>query len=369
MKYEQKLKTFGLCLLFGTFSFFSVKGQIITTVAGNGGGGFTGDGVQATTTQLKSPADVAVDAIGNIYIADFSNCRIRKVNSSGVISTIAGNGACGFSGDGGVSAAAQINGPTGLAVDAVGNIYIADAYNHRVRKISTSGTITTIAGNGSMGYSGDGVPATSTSLYYPWAVKVDASGNVFIADYGNNRIRKVNTSGIITTIAGIGTAGFSGDGFAANLAELNAPQGIALDAAGNIFVSDKLNNRIRKINSSGIISTYGGSGIQGFYGDGIIATSANLYNPEGMATDGVGNVYFADYYNNRIRMINTSGIITTVVGSGVPGYFGDGGVATSAQIFQPWGVGVDFSGNIWVADTYNNRVRQINTVLDINELE
>ena len=355
-------------LVISIFSFFPSLGQIITTVAGNGGGGFTGDGVQATTTQLKNPADVAVDAVGNVYIADFSNCRIRKVNTSGVISTIAGNGACGFSGDGGVAAAAQLNGVTGVAVDATGNIYIADAYNHRVRKISSSGTITTIAGNGTPGYSGDGAQATLCNLYYAWSVRVDGSGNVFIADYGNNRIRKISNSGIITTVAGNGTAGFSGDGFAATSAQLNSPQGLALDAAGNIFVSDKLNHRIRKINSSGIISTYGGSGNQGYYGNGIPAVNANLNTPLGISTDGMGNVYIADYLNNIIRMINTSGIITDAVASGVPGYFGDGGTALSAQIFQPWGVFSDPTGNIWVADTYNHRVRSVNSVLGINQI-
>lgn len=343
-------------------------GQIINTIAGNGSPGYSGDGIPAISSQLKLPSDVAIDVSGNIYIADFFNCRIRRVNSSGIITTIAGNGVGGYSGDGGIAQAAQINAPAGIAIDASGNIYIADTYNHRVRKINTSGIISTIAGNGVMGYGGDGGPALNCSFNYPWSVKIDASGNIYIADTGNQRVRKIDPSGIITTIAGNGTTGFSGDGFIGTLAQLNSPQGVAVDATGNVFISDKFNNRIRKVSPTGIITTIAGTGFQGYWGDGMNATNAHLYNPVGIATDGIGNVYFADYLNNRIRMINLAGVINTVVGSGIPGFFGDGGLATTAQIYQPFGLGVDAAGNIWAADTYNHRIRYVSNVLSIDNL-
>jgi sugar lactone lactonase YvrE len=246
---------------------------------------------------------VAVDSSGNIYIADTYNERIRKVSTSGIITTVAGNGAATFSGDGGAATSAELHGPSGVAVDSSGNIYIADTYNERIRKVSTSGIITTVAGNGTGGYSGDGGAATSAELYYPSGVAVDSSGNIYIADRNNDRIREVSTSGIITTVAGNGTWGYSGDSGAATSAELYGPSGVAVDSSGNIFFVEDGNNRVRKVSASGIITTVAGNGTGGYSGDGGVATSAELYTPYGVAVDSSGNIYIADLNNNRIRKV------------------------------------------------------------------
>jgi sugar lactone lactonase YvrE len=219
----------------------------ITTIAGTGGYGGSGDGGPATSAQLWDPRGVAVDSDGNIYIADPGNYRIRKVDSSGNITTFAGNGTPGYSGDGESATSAQLNNPNGIAVDSLGNIYIADQYNYRIRKVDSDGKITTIAGNGTPGYSGDGGPATSAQLYNPSGVAVDSDGNIYIADNNNYRVRKVDSSGKITTFAGTGTAGYSGDGGPATLAQLNWPYGVAVDSVGNIYIADRSNNRIRKV--------------------------------------------------------------------------------------------------------------------------
>jgi sugar lactone lactonase YvrE len=219
----------------------------ITTFAGNGTQGFSGDGGPATSAGLSYPGGVAVDAAGNLYIADTSNHRVRKVSTSGTITTVAGNGTFGFSGDDGPATNATLSYPTEVAVDAVGNLYIADTGNLRVRKVSASGTITTVAGNGIYGFSGDGGPATNASLVIPRGVAVDAVGNLYIADYGNSRVRKVSSWGTITTVAGNGSPGFSGDGGPATSAALGYPRGVAVDAAGNLYIADTDNNRVRKV--------------------------------------------------------------------------------------------------------------------------
>jgi sugar lactone lactonase YvrE len=332
---------------------------IISTVAGNGSPGFSGDGGLATSAGLNYPGDVAVDASGNLYIADIGNQRIRKVSPGGIISTVAGNGSRGFSGDGGVATSASLNNPIGIAVDASGNIYIVDNGNYRIRKVSTSGIISTVAGTGSGGFSGDGGPATAATLYNPYGVAVDGSGNLYIADYQNQRIRKVNTSGIISTVAGNGSFGFSGDGGAATAASLNAPYGVAVDASGNLYIADYGNHRIRKVNTSGIISTVAGTGSQGFSGDGGAATSAKLNYPSDVAVDGSGNLYIADASNQRIRRVFISGNITTVAGNGSFGFGGDGGAATSASLDSPRGVVLDGSGNLYIADYGNHRIRKV----------
>jgi len=334
---------------------------IISTVAGNGTAGYSGDGGAATAAQLSNPFSVAVGSTGNIYIADGSNNRIRKVNTSGIISTVAGNGTAGYSGDGGAATAASLSSPYGVAVDSAGNIYIADRSNNRIRKVNTSGIISTVAGNGALGYSGDGGAATAAQLSSPHRVTVDSSGNIYIADTGNYRIRKVNTSGIISTVAGNGTQGYSGDGGAATAAQINNPYGVAVDSAGNIYIADNGNKRIRKVNTSGIISTVAGNGTGGYLGDGGVATAAQLNNPYGVTVDNNGNIYIADTSNRRIRKVNTSGIISTVAGNGTAGYSGDGGAATAAQLNNPYGVTVDNSGNIYIADTSNRRIRKVNT--------
>jgi uncharacterized protein (TIGR03437 family) len=330
-----------------------VSGGIITTVAGNGGGGFSGDGGPATSASL-GPIGVAVDSDGNLYISDLGNSRVRKV-SGGTITTIAGGGAFRFSGDGGPATSALFNAPEGLTLDSAGNLYIADFANNRIRKVS-GGTITTIAGNGAFGFSGDGGPATSASLNEPFGAAVDSAGSLYIADDGNSRVRKV-FGGMITTVAGNGAPGFSGDGGLATSASLLGPQGVAIDPAGNLYIADAYNNRIRKV-SGGTITTVAGNGVAGFAGDGGPATSAQLYYPSDVAVDSAGNLYIADNYNNRIRKVS-GGTITTVAGNGASGFSGDGGPATAASLNGPSGVAVDTSGSLYIADTSNCRVRMV----------
>jgi hypothetical protein len=258
-----------------------------------------------------------VDAAGNLYIADSGNNRIRKVTPGGVISTVAGNGAGGCSGDGGPATSAQLV-PWGIAVDAVRNLYIADygAGHNRVRKVTPGGVISTVAGNGTYGSSGDGGPATSAQLQSPSGVAVDAAGNLYFAEYHGCRIRKVTPGGVISTVAGNGAGGFSGDGGPATSARLDRPSGVAVDAAGNLYFADTNNHRIRKVTPGGVISTVAGNGAAGFSGDGGPATSAQLYDPRGVAMDAAGNLYIADYGNDRIRKITPGGAISTVAGNG-----------------------------------------------------
>ena len=335
----------------------TVSTGIINTVAGNQSIGDTGDTGHATSASLITPYAVVVDSSGNIFFAENGDSKIRKVTAStGIINTIAGTGTAGFSGDGAVATKAQLNFPSGVAVDSSGNVYIADALNRRVRKVSGT-TIATIAGNGVLSYSGDGGPATAAQLNTPQAVATDSSGNLYIADTFNNVVRKVTASGAISTIAGNGTAGFGGDGGAATAAQLNGPQGIAVDASGNIYVADTQNARVRRI-SGGAISTIAGNGTAGFGGDNGAATAAELNVPIGLAVDTAGNLYIADFVNNRIRKVS-GGTIATVAGTGLSGYSGDGGPATSAQLHTPAGVAVDTGGNLYIADLGNNAVRKV----------
>ena len=336
----------------------------ITTLAGNGTQGYSGDGGLATSAKLSAPEGVAVDSSSNIYIADLGNNRIRKVTAStGIITTVAGNGAAGYSGDGGLATQAELNTPEGVWVDASGNIYIADHTNCRIRKVTVStGKISTVAGNGTCAYSGDGGQATSAEISYPEDVTVDASGNIYIADSGNSRIRKVTVStGIITTVAGDGTGGYAGDGGRATSAELNDPIGVGLDTAGNIYIGDFLNNRIRKVTvSTGVITTVAGDGTAGYSGDGGLATSAELHFPGGVEVDPAGNLYIADYGNSRIRKVSAlNGDISTIAGNGTAGFAGDGGAAVSAEINIPPALALDAVGNIYIADRGNNRIRVV----------
>jgi sugar lactone lactonase YvrE len=336
----------------------------IATQAGSGVLGYSGDGGPAASAELSYPTGVAVDASGNLYIVDADNNRIRKVTAStGIITTVAGNGTAGYSGDGGPATSAELDTPFGVAVDASGNLYIVDVNNDRIRKVTAStGIITTVAGNGTFGYSGDGGAAISAELYTPLGVAVDASGNIYIADSGNNRIRKVTAStGVITTVAGNGTAGYSGDSGAATSGELNSPFGVAVDASGNIYIGDSGNNRIRKVTAStGIIISVAGNGTAGYSGDNGAATSAELYSPYGVAVDASGNLYIADTNNLVIRKVAAStGIINTVAGNGTAGSGGDGGAATGAALSYPTDAVVDSSGNFYIADYNNNKVRTV----------
>jgi sugar lactone lactonase YvrE len=343
---------------------FGLQGnaQIITTIAGTGTQGYSGDGGQATNAEFYRPAGICFDAVGNYYIADEENSVIRKILSTGIISTIAGNGTEGYSGDGGQATNAGIYNPSDVAIGAFGNLYITDYYNARIRVVNTNGIISTIAGTGTVGYSGDGGEATSAELREPVALTFDGIGNLYIADAGNNRIRMVNTLGIINTIAGTGTAGYSGDGGQATTAELNDPAGIVFDTEGNLYIADAGNNRIRIVNTAGIISTIAGNGTADYSGDGGQATTAELNYPFEVTFDGAGNLYIVDSHNMRIRMVNTTGIISTIAGNGTAGFGGDGGQATGANIDEPAGVVFDAVGNLFIADWANNRIRKVSNV-------
>lgn len=332
---------------------------VIITIAGTGTAGYSGDGGQATLAQVNGTSGIALDGSGNIFLGDRNNHRVRKINISGIITTIAGTGTAGYSGDGGQATSAQLNYVYGVAVDVSGNVYIADYNNAVVRKVNTSGVMSTIAGTGTAGYTGDSGLATAAQLNRPTGVTIDIAGNIYIADYYNAVIRKINTSGVITTIAGNGSTGYGGDGGQATSAQFNQLRDVAVDVSGNIYVADQWNHRVRKINTSGIISTIAGTGTAGYGGDGGQAISAQLNAPNGVAVDGSGNIFIADTNNHRIRKVNTSGVISTIAGTGTAGYSGDGGQGNSAQINTPYAVAVDSVGNIYFADRGNARIRKV----------
>ena len=335
--------------------------SIFTPVAGTGDSGFSGDGGVASSARLSAPVGVAVNPAGNLYIADRNNYRIRRMSApsgmsySGIISTVAGNGNEWYSGDGGPATSAQISYPDGVALDGAGNLFISD--DHRIRRVSPSGIITTVAGTGVAGYSGDNGPATSAQINAPIGVVVDGAGNLFFADFHAFCVRRVSPAGIITTVAGNGKWGFSGDGGPATSAQVSQPDGLALDAAGNLYIADWGNGRIRRVSPSGIIATVAGGGSS--LGDGGQATSARVSNPRGIAVDVMGNLYIAEQTGERIRRVSPAGIITTVTGTGTGGFSGDGGPATSAQVRNPLGVAVDGTGNLYIADSGNHRIRRV----------
>jgi uncharacterized protein (TIGR03437 family) len=322
---------------------------ILTLAAGNGTEGFSGDNGPATSAQLNGPRGVAVDSAGNLYIADSANNRIRKV-SNGVIATVAGNGTLGFSGDNGPATSAQLNLPRGIAVDPAANLYIADYYNQRIRKVA-NGVIATVAGNGIPAFSGDNGPATSATVNYPEGVATDSAGNLYIADTNSNRVRKVS-NGVITTVAGDGNDTFGGDNGPATSAHVFNPLGVAVDSTGNLYIADFGNDRVREV-SGGIITTVAGGGSS--FSDNIPATSSGIA-PYGVAVDSAGNLYIADFSTSRVRKV-TGGMITTVAGGGLP--IVDSVPATSTQLNWPAGVAVDNAGNLYIADTDNNRVRKV----------
>ncbi len=338
----------------------TVAASIITTVAGSGftGFGYSGDGGAATNAKLNSPFGIAADASGNLFITDTGNNRIRKVSTNGIITTVAGNGVPDYSGDGFSATSASLKTPFSVAVDFIGNLFIADTDNNRIRKVSTNGIITTVAGNG------------NPTLFSPQGVAVDTKGNVFIADTDNSMIRKVATNGIVTTIAGNGSAGYSSGNGAATNAMLNFPSGIALYTNGNVFIADTGNFRVREVvyttNSFfwhnvqyGDIVSVAGNGTSGYSGDGGSQLSAMLNNPSGVAVDASGNVFIADRSNHRIRKVDTNGTITTIVGNGTGGYSGDGGGATNAKLYLPFSIAVDARGNLFIADQGNNCNRKV----------
>jgi len=342
----------------------NLPNNLITTVAGKSGAGYSGDGGAATNANLYSPQDVAVDSAGNLFIADAGNNRIRKVDTSGIISTVAGKSSAGYSGDGGAATNARLNYVRGVAIDSAGNLFVADTFNNRIRKVATNGIIATDAGNASVGFTGDGVAATNSGLYYPAGVGFDAVGDLLIADTRDNRIRKVDTNGLISTIAGVGPVypspgSYSGDGGAATSAHLNSPQGVVADSAGNVLLADASNNRVRKVDTSGIVTTLAGKTSAGYSGDGGVATNASLNSPQSVAVGADRSLFIADTGNNRIRKVDGSGTITTVAGRSGSGFSGDGGVATNASLYSPAAMALDSAGNLFIADTSNNRIRKV----------
>jgi uncharacterized protein (TIGR03437 family) len=362
-----KLMALALSLTIGLISSLILSGPsetaateaIIRTPAGSGFFGFSGDNGLATNARFSTPNGVAVDAKGNFYIADMFNDRIRKVDSNGIITTIAGRFGGTFGGDGGPATEAGLFDPAGVAVDAIGNVYIADMDNFRIRKVDPGGKISTVAGNGAFGFTGDNVPATQTALSSPTAVAIDSAGNLYIADLFNRRVRQVNPQGIITTVTGTGQAGYDGDGGPATQARIESPESLALDRLGNLYIADSANNVVRKVDTVGMISTFAGTGQGGFSGDNGQARQARLNSPRGVAVDMAGKVYISDAGNDRIRQVDTNGIITTIAGNGQTGYNGDGMLAFQASFFEPVGLTVDPYGVIYIADSYNDRIRML----------
>jgi sugar lactone lactonase YvrE len=351
-----------------------LNSQNINLVAGNGSSGYTGDGGPALQAGFPGAYSIKYHS-NNLYISQgmFGYFAIRKIDANGIITTFAGNGGSGFSGDGGPAIMAQLNNPVEMALDKNGNLFFTDRQNHRIRKINTSGIITTIAGIGTAGFSGDNNPAINAELNYPTGLIIDSHGNLYLSDSENNVIRKIDTLGIITTIAGIaGTNSYTGDGGPAINATLNRPGRMGIDKNDGIYITDS-GYRLRKISSSGVITTIAGTGINSHSGDGGLAVAANLYSPTGIDIDTLGNVFIAEYNGNRVRKIDQSGIITTIAGTGAPTSSGDGGPAINSEIYGPTAVSLDKNGSLYVLEYSMNKVRVIyniyNTSTGVDDLK
>jgi len=352
---------FSYCWQFDGTNIADISGGTITTVAGNGIQGFSGDGGWATNAGMFGAAAVAVDAKGQIFIADSGNNRIRKVDVNGIMATFAGNGSNAYSGDGGTATNAGLYSPQGVAADNSGNLFIADFDHNCIRKVDTNGIITTLAGNGTWGYSGDGGPAVNSMLRGPTGLSVDAVGNLFIVDTYNYMIRKIATNGIITRVAGNGTSGYSGDGAAAINASLTLPSGVAVDNSGNVFIADVSGQRVRKVATNGIITTVVGTGIAGFSGDGGPATNALLNDVCSVVVDAPGVLLIADAGNYRVRQIK-NGIITTIAGTGAYGNSGDGGPAINASFTGVGALATDAAGDLLFVEGANaGTIREVRT--------
>jgi uncharacterized protein (TIGR03437 family) len=332
---------------------------VLTQMAGvPGGSGYTGDGQSALQTSLIDPVEVTLDAAGDLYISELQ--RVRCVTAAtGIVNTVAGTGTFGFSGDGGSALMAALNTPTGLALNN-GSLYISDTNNQRVRQVAASGSISTVAGNGTPGYLGDSGPAASANLSSPTGLAFDPAGNLYIADTKNNNVRSMNPSAVITTFAGLGTCGMGAEGDPAALTPLCGPQGTVADLAGNTYIADTQNNRVILVDPQGNIHVVAGNGTAGDAGAGNTAWG-ELYQPQGVALDSAGNLYIADTQNHRIRMLTPGGAISTIAGTGTAGFSGDGGAAAAAQLNEPSQVAVDTGGNVYIADTSNHRVRLVTT--------
>lgn len=356
-----------LCWIVTMICSLSVHGQIITTVAGTGHIGYTGDGAVATAAELFIPSSMAFDTAHNLYINDQKNSCVRKIDKvTGFITTVAGNGTVGFSGDYGLATNAQLRLNWGIAIDKYNNLYISDQVNYRVRKVNPFGIITTIAGSDTLASTGDGGLATAANIGNPVGIAVDTTGNIYIGEEYSHKVRMINTSGIISTIAGTGDPGDSGDGGPAVFAKFIEIIGVSTDVVGNIYICDRGSNKVRMINTSGIITTIAGNGVAGFSGDNGPATLARLNRPSHACADNKGNIYITDQLNNRIRKISPDGIIKTVAGTGSPGFNGDGAAAVLTKLDSPSSTLTDDSGNVYIADAYNNRVRKMYKVLRFN---
>lgn len=348
-----------LCIVTGSVTARGAVGPI-GTVAGIGTAGSAGDGGPATAAQLNHPRQLAVDVPGNVFIAEVDNHRVRRIDPGGIITTVAGTTA-GFSGDLGPATAAQMRRPVDVAVDPAGNVFVADLDNHRIRRIDAStGTITTVVGT-TAGFSGDGGPATTAQLFAPYSIAVDGAGNLFIGDLGNQRVRRVDAgTGIITTVAGTGTPGFSGDGGPATAAELYQPIDVTVNAAGDLFVADFSNHRVRRVDgTTGIITTVIGTGVAGSAGDGGLATAAQSDGPVGVTLDADGGLFVVELNNRRVRRIDaTTGLVFTVAGTGEAGVSGDGGPATAATMDGPFGTALASDGALLIADRLGQQIRR-----------
>ncbi|MEK7476231.1 MAG: hypothetical protein AAB152_11450 [Candidatus Coatesbacteria bacterium] len=362
--FVRRFITFGVLLA----TALPASGGNISTVAGTGMWGYSGDGLQATSAQLYYPWDVALDSAGNLFIADTRNYRIRRVDhATGVISTVAGITGGGYNGDGIPATSARLQWPNGVALDSAGNLYISDTWNHLIRRVDAgSGLITTVAGSmtATGGYNGDGILATSARLNTPGGITVDGTGNLFIADTYNHLVRRVDAvSGLITTVAGSTTAtgGYNGDGIPATASRLYWPEDVAFDAGGNLYIGDWGNSRVRRVDAAtGRISTVAGRGFWGYDGDGIPATSAELNGVGSVVVARDGILYIGDFFNDRVRRVDPiTGLIDTVAGTGTAGYNGDGIPASTASCDHPSGLAVDANGNLFIADSWNHRVRRV----------
>ncbi|MFC8229753.1 RICIN domain-containing protein [Streptomyces sp. NPDC057287] len=344
-----------------TMSSTSAEGSTfpISTVAGTGAPGFKGESEPAVSAQLNRPYGIAVGSTGTVYFCDYSNHRVRRITTDGKIGTVAGTGVAGYRGDDGPAVSAQLNCPRQIAVDSADALYVTDSSNHRIRKITADGKISTIAGAGVAGFSGDGGPATAARLNLPLGIAVDSTGIVYFSDYSNHRVRRITTDGKIGTVAGTGVAGYRGDDGPAASAQLNCPRQVVVDEGGDLYVADAGNHRIRKIAADGKITTVAGTGVAGFSGDGAPATEARLNSPLAIVVDSTGTLYISDHNNHRVRMVSADGKITTVAGTGTGGFSGDGAPALSAQLNNPLGLAVDCVDTLYVADYLNNRIRRI----------
>lgn len=334
-------------------------GYIYTLVGCNESGASTGDGVLATAARVSAPNSAAFDQAGNLYFADRDDNRIYKVSSNGLLTTVVGTGSAGNSGDGAPAKAAQINHPTAITFDRAGNLYIAEFGGDRVRKVDTKGVITRVVGTGMAGYSGDRGPAAAAQLSGPSGLAFDSVGNLYITELNNNSLRRVDPRGLITTVAGGDAPKSLGDGGPAVAAQLVGPTRVFIDSFDNVYIADAFNHRVRKVNGAGVITTVVGNGTAGSDGDGGPAVMASINGPHGIAIDAAGNLYIAELRGFRVRKVSQDGVIKTVAGTGQSGFSGDGGPATSAKIGGPGDVAVDAVGNLYILDRDNGRIRLV----------